>query len=101
MKRLLSFILCIIMVLCLCSCAEAPEPEIITGTGENLNRFVLQEKIKNGRNTDSIYYDKYTGVLYIVHHNFNSGGHTVEWCTVLLGSDGLPLLADGYERETN
>ena len=65
---------------------------------EYLNRFEVYDKIRDTGVEDTIYVDTKTGCLYFSHYSHGVNGNSVEWCVPLLGSDGLPLLAEGYER---
>lgn len=103
MKRVVAIIISMILIISLSACSDSNQSQTTTNYA-NLDRFTLQEKIvssEDKRDWDAIYVDSKTGVLYFVHHDGKDNGNSVEWCTVLLGSDGLPLLADGYERKTN
>ena len=103
MKRVVAIIISMILIISLSACLDSNQSQTTTNYA-NLDRFTLQEKIvssEDKRDWDAIYVDSKTGVLYFVHHDGKDNGNSIEWCTVLLGSDGLPLLADGYERKTN
>lgn len=103
MKRVVAIIISMMLVISLSACSDNEQTHTTTNY-ENLDRFVLQEKVTGTddlQDWDAIYVDSKTGVLYFVYHDWGPNGSTVEWCTVLLDSDGLPLLADGYERKTN
>lgn len=81
----------------LSSCSEDTTPTMMDNS-KNSSRFVLVETIGDSTVWDSIYVDTKTGVEYFVHcENHGNGGYT-SWGTVLMGQDGLPLLAEGYER---
>lgn len=100
MKKIIALIISTLMIISLCACkVDDSKTESVTKNYENLDRFVLQEKIEDGSDWDAIYMDARTGVLYFVHHIYGPNGNSIEWCTVLLGQDGLPLLGTGYERE--
>lgn len=98
MKKILSLLLVLFMVITLTGCDDENKQSMINSS-ENNSRFVLQEAI----GSDYIYVDTRTGVLYFVHQNDASttSGYNFAWGSVLMGADGLPLLADGYARPEN
>lgn len=93
MKKILSLILVFLMIIVLSGCDDNKQSMI--DNSENNGRFVLQESIGG----DSIYVDTRTGVLYFVHKG--GSNYPYMWGSVLMGADGLPLLAPGYERPTD
>lgn len=90
MKKIISMILIAIMIIFLVGCSD--DGQSMIDNSENNARFVLQESIGG----DSIYVDTRTGVLYFVHKG--GSNYPYMWGSVLMGADGLPLLAPGYER---
>ena len=98
MKKNIAIILAILMVIMLTGCSESNQQSMLNNS-ENNARFVLQEAI----GTDYIYVDTRTGVLYFVHQNKSGtdSSYNFAWGSVLMGADGLPLLAPGYDRPSN
>lgn len=93
------FLMVMLLAFMLTSCGSGTtQTSSMLDTSENNLRFILVEKIGSNTNYEAIYVDTKTGVEYLVHFEKDGNGHTSSWGTVLMGADGLPLLADGYSR---
>lgn len=94
-------VILVTLIFIMSGCAKYTPPSMIDSS-ENNSRFVLIERIGDDKNFDSIYVDTKTGVEYFVHHEWTgsqgSTGSYSQWGSVLMGADGLPILADGYSR---
>ena len=88
MKKILCFLMALIMILTLASC--------IKKSGDNAyhsSRFIVASENQGARNnpfsyyTETVFYDKETGVMYL---GVRAGSQLA--MTVLLNADGTPML---------
>ena len=84
-KIIISSILLISLICIFTSCNACSE-----SNHDNTGRMVDVEKIDSGVMA-SIYYDKYTKVMYIISHGPENNGNA----TVMVDANGNPLLYDG------
>lgn len=93
-----ALLLSLSVFLILSGCSEEKRDNMIDES-ENHARFQILEKLGNNTDYDVIYVDTYTGVEYFVHHEDHGNYGKDSWGSVLIGADGLPVLAPGYSRE--
>ena len=87
----------VIITTLLTSCSDAPDNMI--SDSQNHARFQVLERLGDNNDYDVIYVDTFTGVEYFVHHEDHGNYGKDSWGSVLIGPDGLPIMAPGYSRE--
>lgn len=102
MKKFLSIILTALVLFCFTACGsnesttENPE-DTLTTTAKEL-RFIEVSKTEVGYNTEIIYVDRETRVMYMQRYTYFSASSaplTNSGMSVLYGPDGLPLIYEG------
>lgn len=86
MRKVILILVLVFMLLALCGCSSNSN-----ATNDENNRFVKISDTELNINTDLIvFYDKETKIQYVYANGLYAGG-----LTILLNSDGTPLLYEG------